>query len=161
MQVAGIMVNAKQESGWNPLRRGSGQFWGLFQVGKSKALELEKKYKAAGLDMSKYGYNISKYQGAGAQKNIPSKDLSKIVDIQLKYIYTCKPTGADWVSSLRKAKKVNEAAEIFVVKFEGATTSKHIEDNKIKYYSAYKGKYYQDAKKRRDYAADCYNSFAK
>ena len=161
VQVAGIMGNAMQESGWNPLRRSSGsQYWGLFQVGKSNALKLEKKYKAAGLNMKKYGYNVSTYQGSGAEKNIPKKDLSKILNCQLKFIYTCKPSGPDWVSPLKKAKTVNEAAEIFLVKFEGAVSSSNTEKNKIKYYSAYKGKYFQETDKRRKYAVKYYNKYA-
>ena len=125
MQVAGIMGNAMQESGWNPLRRSSGtQYWGLFQLGQSKSLALEKKYKAAGLNMKKYGYNVSTYQGAGAQKNIPKKDLATILDCQLKYVYNCKPSSPDWITPLKTAKSANEAAEIFVIKFEGAVVTK-------------------------------------
>jgi hypothetical protein len=102
-QAAGIMGNAEQESSWNPLRRGSGsQFWGLFQINRTLATALEDEYKAAGLDMTKYGYSVSTYQGIGAQNKISVEDMTTILDVQLYYIYGVKPTGADWITPLSK-----------------------------------------------------------
>jgi hypothetical protein len=160
-QVAGIMGNAMQESGWNPLRRGSNnQYWGLFQLNATMSRELQSLYRDAGLDMDTYGYDAKIYQGAGAQYNIPKNDLMKILEIQLEYIYNSKPTGSEWISRLRSASSVEEAAEVFLVQFEGATTSIRTSANEILYYYAYKGSYYQEARLRREYARTYYGIFA-
>jgi len=169
-QVAGIMGNAMQESGWNPLRRGgSSQYWGLFQIGstgqymgvaKHLAEELHKKYAEAGLDVNAYGYNVSTYQGIGAQSNIPSNDLRKILAVQLDFVYDCRPTSLDWITPLKSATSVEEAAEVFLVRFEGAVSTNKIPDNMISYFTPFIGAYYQETKKRRDYALYYYGQFS-
>ncbi len=157
-QTAGIMGNIMQESSWNPLRRGSGSsFWGLVQLGRSFSLELERQYEAAGLNLTEYGYDVKTYQGIGAQKNIPRNDLAAILDVQLNYIYGCKPTSRDWISPLMDASSVEEAAEVFLVRFEGAVEKTNlVEDNKIKYFLAFLDAYYQETSKRRNYALQYY-----
>jgi hypothetical protein len=150
-QVAGIMGNVMQESGWNPLLRDSGSpYWGLFQVGQSLSKDLEKSYSSAGLDMAQYGYNVSKYQGIGAQAKISRNDLTTMLDIQLNFIYTCKPTESEWITPLKKATSASEAAEVFLVMFEGAKSEREIQANKLLYFRA--GSFYQEAEKRRGYA---------
>ena len=159
-QVAGIMGNAMQESSWNPLRRGTNSgYWGLFQINSTMATELEEKYRASGLDMSKYGYNESINQGIGAEANISREDLAMILEIQLDYVYGVRPTGSDWISAVSNATSVEVAAEAFLVRFEGATTSNKIEDNKILYYELKKGHYYQETDKRREYAKEYYQLY--
>ena len=159
LQTAGVMGNIEQESNWNPLRRGSSstQFWGLFQLNSTLSNQLHTKYASAGLDMTKYGYGISTYWAIGAQNNIPFADLEKIVMTQLDHIYACKPTGADWITPVKDATTVNEAAEAFLVRFLGAVTSAQTDANKIKYFTPALNKYYQETEKRRTYA-DSYTS---
>ncbi len=149
------MGNIEQESGWNPLRRASSSvpYWGLFQINATLSNELHNKYANAGLDMTKYGYGVSTYWAAGAQDNIPLSDLETIVMTQLDYIYTCKPTGADWITPVKAATSANEAAEAFLVRFEGAVTSTHTDANKIMYFAPALNQYYQEAANRRSYAA--------
>ena len=158
IQAAGIMGNIMQESSWNPLCLGVGSsFWGLFQLNEELALELESLYRDVGLDMALYGYNVSKYQAIGAEKYIPFGDLMPILETQLWFVYNkCKPTGSDWESVLRTANTTNEAAEMFLVLFEGARGSK-VSENLLLYYRA--GGYFQDAEKRRNHVAYYYDMF--
>lgn len=159
-QVAGIMGNVKQESDFHPLLRDNGsQYWGLFQIGNGLPNQLEKKYQRAGLNMNKYGYSVRTYQTANGKKKIPKKDLPKILKCQLDYIYKCKPTEQKWIKPLKKAKSVNEATEIFLVKFEGASSTKTTKENRINYYSYKIGKYFQETAKRRKYANDLYKKY--
>lgn len=109
--------------------------------------------------MKKYGYNVSTYQTANGKKKIPKKDLPKILKCQLDFIYDCKPTEQKWIKPLKKAKSVEEATEIFLVKFEGATSDKTTEENRINYYSYKIGKYYQETAKRRKYAKEIYKKY--
>jgi len=156
-QVAGIMGNAEQESSWNPLRRrGKSQYWGLFQIDKTLSIELEKLYKASGLDMTKYGYNVALYNSIGSHTKIPVEDMSVILDMQLNFIYNQKPTSLDWITPLRNATSVNEATEVFLVRFEGAKSTIKSDDNKIKYYNNYIGTFYQETAKRRELAQKYY-----
>lgn len=120
---------------------------------------MEKKYRKAGLNMNKYGYSVRTYQTANGKKKIPKKDLPKILKCQLDFIYGCKPTGQKWIKPLKRAKSVNLATEIFLVKFEGATTKKSTKENRINYYSYKIGSYYQDTAKRRKYANQMYNKY--
>ena len=159
-QVAGIMGNVKQESDFHPLLRDNeSQYWGLFQISRKLSVQLEKKYEKADLNMKKYGYNVSTYQTANGKKKIPKKDLPKILKCQLDFIYDCKPTEQKWIKPLKKAKSVEEATEIFLVKFEGATSDKTTEENRINYYSYKIGKYYQETAKRRKYAKEIYKKY--
>jgi len=161
-QVAGIMGNARQESTWNPLARGSGRsYWGLFQLNQTLAMQLDEKYREAGLDMSVYGYNAKTYQATGAHKNIPRSDLAKILEVQLEFVYNCKPTGSNWVSRLGTATSVGEATEVFLVLFEGAINSSANprSGDKLLHYNV--GKYYQEADSRRTYAMTYYNMFTR
>jgi len=153
------MGNVEQESSWNPLRRSSSstQYWGLFQINSTLSNQLHTKYASAGLDMTKYGYGISTYWAIGAEKKIPFTDLVKIMNTQLDHIYGCKPTGADWITPVKAATSANEAAEAFLVRFEGAVSSTQTDANMIKYFAPALGKYYQETAKRRTYAVT-YNS---
>ena len=91
-------------------------------------------------------------QSFGAETKIPLGDMTKILDVQLKYIYGVKPTSLDWITPLSKATSAEEAAEVFLVRFEGAYSRNKIDANKIKFYKDYLGAYYQEAAKRREYA---------
>lgn len=154
------MGNIKQESDFHPLRRRSGsQFWGLFQIRKELSLELEKKYIEKKLSKNKYGYEAKTYQSVNGKKKIPKKNLPTILQCQLDYIYECKPTGQKFTKSLKKAKSVEEATEIFLVMFEGATSKKTTKENRINYYSYKIGKYYQETAKRRKYANEIYKKY--
>ena len=62
-----------------------------------------------------------------------------------------KPTGADWITPLHAAKSAEEAAEVFLVRFEGAKTTKETENNKIKFYKPFIDRYYQETDQRREY----------
>ena|GEM_PF-2634372 len=160
-QTAGIMGNIMQESTWNPLCRDAGRsFWGLTQINKNLSLELETKYKAAGLDMTKYGYDSWKYHKIGDEKNIPREDLEIILDVQLNHIYNCRPTDLDWISKLNNTSSVEEATECFLIYYEAATTSKTGSEHNITHYSSHIGRKYQEAKKRREYALKYYNEYA-
>ena|GEM_PF-1330365 len=160
IQTAGIMGNIRQESSWNPLARGVGRsYWGLFQLNRSLAVDLHEKYKEAGLNMAVYGYDAATHQSIGGHENISFEDLSKILDIQLKFIYNCKPTGRDWVSELSNAVAIGEAAEVFLVRFLGAVnnSANPRTGDKLLYYLP--GSYYQEADKRREYASRYYETF--
>ena len=153
-QAAGVMGNAEQESSWNPLARSNGsQYWGLFQINKTLATQLDSKYKEAGLDITKYGYSVSTYQGPGAHTKISVEDMAIILDIQLNYIYGETPSGVNWITPLSNAETSAEAAEVFLVRFEGAKSTNRIESNRIKFYKGYIDTYYQEAAKRRENAA--------
>lgn len=161
-QVAGIMGNAMQESTFNPLRRGSGPYWGLFQLNKEASLELEKRYKEAGLDMDRYGYNVDDHQGIGEEEDIPRADLELILEIQLTFVDESEPAFRDWKSALKTASTVYESAENFLVNFEYADTDERVPKNQLLYYKydAEKPTYFQDAKARREYAKICYERFS-
>jgi hypothetical protein len=103
--------------------------------------------------MNKYGYSVSTYWASGAQNNIPLDDLQTIVTVQLNHIYDCKPTGADWITPVKAASSINEAAEAFLVRFEGAVSNTQTDANKIKYFTPALNNYYQDTAQRRNYAA--------
>ena len=159
-QVAGIMGNAMQESTFNPLRRRQGgQYWGLFQIKKEDSLQLESRYKEAGIDISAYGYNARKYQEIGGEASIPREDLEMILDIQLDFAYTYDPSGHKWVSKLRTANSVEEAAENFLVNFEGATIDKNDPEHQLLYYKG-SSRNFQHAKSRREYARTYYNKYS-
>jgi len=161
-QVAGIMGNARQESSWNPLRRSSGsQFWGLFQLNSTLSQNLHNAYRDAGLDMTKYGYSVSTYWGVGAQNNIPINDLAKILSVQLDFVYGCRPTGSDWITRLLAATSAEEAAEIFLIFFEGAINNSNNPraGDKILFYQPNTVRHYQEADKRRTAAKEYYNQF--
>ena len=160
-QVAGIMGNVMQESGWNPLSRSSGSsYWGLVQLNSTLSSQLNTAYSNAGLNMSDYGYTVSKYQGAGAQNNIPINDLTIILSVQLNFIYGCTPTGGNWKTPLGASASIEESAEIFLTVFEGAVSTNPVAANKIIYYTPYLNKYYQGAEQRRNSAVVYYNKFA-
>jgi hypothetical protein len=159
-QVCGIMGNVSQESNWQPLLRGkNSQYWGLVQVGKDLSFGLQDKYRESGLNITLYGYNVSTYQGNNIYGTIPESDLMKIIEVQLPYIYYCRPTGYDWIPELKKAATVNLAAETFLVRFEGANNGREIDSNLIKYYEPRIGHYFQETGKRRDYAQGHYNYY--
>ena len=165
-QTAGIMGNIFQESSWNPLRRrSSSQYWGLFQLSSNLANELHNLYRNSGLDMARYGYNVSTFHGIGAEANIPRGDLTTILSIQLSFARNERPTARDWETPLRNASSYMEAAEVFLVDFLGAITphGDTNEDNRIIYYDMsnhrLNGRRFQEARQRREHAETYFNQF--
>jgi len=165
-QVAGIMGNVFQESSWNPLRRETGSsFWGLFQISNQYnplADGLEERFREAGLDISRFGYDVSTYQGIDARHNIPREYLERIVAIQLEYIYTLRPTAQDWETPLRNATTPEEAAEVFVVRYLGAINTRDTprEGDRLLYHEA-SHSYWQNVDARRGFARRYYDEFAR
>jgi len=135
VQTAGIMGNLFQESSWNPLRRSSGsQFWGLFQLNRTLALQLHAEYERAGLDMSRYGYDITTHHAIGGRDTIPRNDLTTILAVQLEFAYNQRPTPREWNQPLRAATSAEEAAEIFLVNYLGAVSGGQAEGDRLLYH---------------------------
>jgi hypothetical protein len=122
---------------------------------------LNERYRQAGLDMDRYGYDVSIYQGIGRHVGIPKDDLVAILLVQLECIMTLKPTTLDWITPLLNATSVGEATEIFLVLFEGAENRRENprDGDNLLYYTASRATHYQGADRRRDYAKIYYDMF--
>jgi hypothetical protein len=151
VQVAGILGNAKQESTLRPLAlSGNKKYWTMFQLNTGLWGALDRQLRAAGL--GKYVDNRGQAPDA--------KDLDKVLGIVLEYSYNQKPTGSDWVSKLKAASTVEEAAEVFAIFYEGCVGGKGGNDV-IKYYKPRQGERFQEIDNRRVYARGFYNQYAR
>jgi hypothetical protein len=160
VQAAGIIGNAQQESGLWPLVRsggGSGNYWGLFQWDiDGREAGLRQKMIDSGYEQYTSGHAEYYTAGSEASQNISPTVLADIIRIQVEYalseIRTFQGTG--WIEHVRATSSPDEAAEAFLVIFEGAIAGSdaQIEANRIDFWAPALGRYYQEAVKRREYA---------
>ena len=149
-QVAGILGNAKAESGLVVTRSSNGNYFGLFQWGSGRKANLFKRINNAGLSK----YTSSEYWGSDAEQKIPKADYDKLLQVELEY--TLEETDLNWQEEIKKADTPEMAAEIFLVLFERAVNG----SSEILYYAPYAGRLYQGTKARRDYAKEYYSQYA-
>ncbi len=149
-QVAGILGNAKVESGLEPTRASNSTFFGLFQWGYGRKAALVNKLAAAGLEK----YTSSEYWPSGAYKKIPEDDLDKILTIELEF--SIEENSFNWIAEVKKQTTVEAAAEAFLAIFERAVGG----NSPILYYEPYKGLLYQGTAMRRDFAKQFYDKYA-
>ncbi len=149
-QVAGILGNAKAETGVEPTRASNSSYWGLFQWRLDYAPALVEKVNQAGLGK----YFGSEWWPAGKSKDIPAGDLDQLLQIQLDF--TMEKSAFDWITEVKKQTDVNAAAEAFLAIFERAVGG----NSPILYYEPYKGLLYQGTSARRDYANEYYKQFS-
>ena len=162
-QAAGIIGNAQQESGLWPLRWSNGSgYWGLFQwdIGGREA-GLKQKMIDAG-----YAAYTSEHRGAYGSANseasqaIPPDVLADILRIQLEHAMSETRTfdGVGWVEQVKSTSSPEEAAEAFLVIFEGAVATtdaaKTRERNRIDFWQPAAGRYYQETAERREHALE-------
>jgi hypothetical protein len=94
--------------------------------------------------------NFNAIQVAGIMGNLQEDnklDQANSSD-EVKNMYKNKPQNRDWTSELKKAKSVEEAAEVFLVRYVGKKTGEKNGDNELQYYL----RFYQHAEKRRNVA---------
>ena len=149
-QAAGILGNAKQETGLEPTRASNSSFFGLFQWGHSRRTQLINKLTDAGLGQ----YTQPEYWPAGASKKIPENDLDRILEIELELSLT--ENDYDWQTEVKKQTTPEAAAEAFLAIFERAVNG----ESPILYYTPYIGLYYQGTANRRKYAREFYDEYA-
>ncbi len=149
-QVAGILGNAKAETGVEPTRASNSSYWGLFQWYLDYNPKLVERIKAAGLEK----YMQPEWWPSGKSKDIPADDLDKILTIQLDYSMD-KP-AFDWITEVKKQTTVEAAAEAFLAIFERAVGG----DSPILYYTPYIGLLYQGTTQRRNFAKEFYEKYA-
>ena len=150
VQVAGILGNAKAETGVEPTRAGNSSYYGLFQWHTGYNAKLLDKIREAGLGK----YLDPEWWPAGKSKDIPSDDLDRILQIELDY--SINDYAFDWVTEVKKQTTVEASAEAFLVIFERAVGG----ESPILYYEPYKGLMYQATARRREFAQEYYKQFA-
>lgn len=150
MQVAGILGNTKQESDNTVTLSKNGNFYGLFQYHTGYNQALLDKITAAGLG----DYLTSKWWSAEDAQKVPAADFDKLLKIELDY--AMDGYGADWIPEVKKQSSVEAAAEAFLTMFERAVGG----DSPILYHEPFKGLYYQDTDKRRNYALEYYKRYS-
>lgn len=150
VQVAGILGNAKAETGVEPTRASNSSYWGLFQWYLGYAPKLVEQINNAGLGK----YFDSEWWPAGKSKDIPAADLDQLLQIELDY--TMEHADFDWITEVRKQTTVEAAAEAFLAIFERAVGG----NSPILYYEPYKGLLYQGTSARRDYAKEFYEKYS-
>jgi predicted esterase len=153
-QVAGILGNANAESGLTPTRSVDGSFYGLFQWGYGRRVQLFERMQAEGLGK----YLDAEYWGAGAEEKIPADDLDHIIQVELEHSFDENDTK--WQTELKTATTPEEAAEIFLVHFERAVANGYTPTTLIEYYTPYIGIPYQGTKQRRDFAKEFYEEYS-
>lgn len=150
VQVAGILGNAKAETGVEPTRASNSSYWGLFQWYLGYAPKLVEQINNAGLGK----YFDSEWWPAGKSKDIPAADLDQLLQIELDY--TMEHADFDWITEVKKQTTVESAAEAFLAIFERAVGG----NSPILYYEPYKGLLYQGTSARRDYAKEFYEQYS-
>jgi len=150
VQVAGILGNAKAETGVEPTRASNSSYWGLFQWYLGYAPKLVEQINSAGLGK----YFDSEWWPAGKSKDIPANDLDQLLSIQLNY--TMEHADFDWITEVKKQTTVEAAAEAFLAIFERAVGG----NSPILYYEPYKGLLYQGTSARRDFAKEFYEQYS-
>ncbi|MCQ2571059.1 MAG: phage tail tip lysozyme [Candidatus Saccharibacteria bacterium] len=150
IQVAGILGNAKAETGVEPTRSSTGAFYGLFQWHTGYNQKLLDQIRQAGLGK----YLEAEWWPSGKSKDIPQNDLDHLLQIELDY--TMNGYAFDWISEVKKQSTVEAAAEAFLAIFERAVNG----DSPILYYEPYAGLLYQGTSKRRDYAKEYYAQYS-
>ena len=149
-QVAGILGNAKAETGVEPTRASNSSYWGLFQWRLDYAPKLVSQINEAGLGK----YFGSEWWPAGKSKDIPANDLDQLLSIELDY--TMEHADFDWITEVKKQTSVEAAAEAFLTIFERAVGG----NSPILYYEPYKGLLYQHTDRRRTYAKEYYDQYS-
>ncbi len=149
-QTAGILGNAKAESGPGATRASNSSYWGLFQWGGGRKDRLFKKLNEAGFSK----YTSQEYWGTDAENKMPPEDYDGILRIELEF--TMSEKDLDWQEELKKANSPEMAAEIFLVLFERAVGG----NSEIIYYAPYAGRLYQATSKRRDFAKEYFNLYS-
>ena len=150
VQVAGILGNAKAETGVEPTRASNSSYWGLFQWYLGYAPKLVEQINNAGLGK----YFGSEWWPSGKSKDIPAGDLDQLLSIQLNY--TMEHADFDWITEVKKQTTVEAAAEAFLAIFERAVGG----NSPILYYEPYKGLLYQGTTARRDFAKEFYEQYS-
>ena len=150
VQVAGILGNAKAETGVEPTRASNSSYWGLFQWYLGYVPKLVEQINSAGLGK----YFDSEWWPAGKSKDIPADDLDQLLSIQLNY--TIDHADFDWITEVKKQTTVEAAAEAFLAIFERAVGG----NSPILYYEPYKGLLYQGTSARRDFAKEFYEQYS-
>ena len=150
VQVAGILGNAKAETGVEPTRASNSSYWGLFQWYLGYVPKLVEQINNAGLGK----YFDSEWWPAGKSKDIPADDLDQLLSIQLNY--TIDHADFDWITEVKKQTTVEAAAEAFLAIFERAVGG----NSPILYYEPYKGLLYQGTSARRDFAKEFYEQYS-
>lgn len=152
-QTAGILGNAKAETGLNfTIAGSSGYYWGLFQWGGGRRENLFVKMREAGLGK----YLDPMYWGYNDESNIPEGDLDRILQVQLDYALS--EQDYDWQNEIKKTNSPEAAAEVFLTLFERAVGISW--GSPILYYEPFRGILYQAAAERREYALEYYQQYS-
>ena len=149
-QTAGILGNAKVESGPGATRASNSSYWGLFQWGGGRKDRLFAKLKEVGFDK----YTSKEYWGSDAEKKMPQDDYDGILRVELEF--TMSEKDLNWQEEIKKATSPEMAAEIFLVLFERAVGG----NSEIKYYAPYAGRLYQATERRREFAKEYFNKYS-
>jgi hypothetical protein len=155
-QIAGVLGNVRAESSYNPLIRSSSGYMGLFQWDKDgRWPPLYAILQAEGLGQyfdGSYTHNSDA---------VPQGDFDRILEIQIDYALSESRGG--WIEKVRSAQTPEEAAEIFLIYFEGAIATKdsqRIPSNQIMHYAPKIGEYYQATTERRTFARELLEQYA-
>ena len=144
IETAGIMGNLATETGgtYNPTIANSAGYWGLVQWGPgARKNGVQQRLESAGISYA-HSDNVD-------MNSIPGDVLYGMVKIELDYmIWEGQGNDNNFVSDIKHASSINEAAEIFLVDSERATGG----DSPIKYYSPKMGILYQGTESRRNNA---------
>ena len=150
-QIAGIVGNAQMESGLEPSRSVTGDYFGLFMLcdcPQRQAMFDEMDRQGVGK------YTNPEYWGVGESDFDSAEDMEKFLDIMLTY--TMNPNDDRWMTELHNAETPEESAEIFLVHYERAYGG----SDTIDCYEPYKGLHYQSAEDRREAARSWYEVFS-
>lgn len=152
-QVAGIIGNAQTESGFEPSRSTTGDYFGLFMLCDCP----QRQEMFAEMERQGVGkYTGPEYWGDGASDFDSAEDMDKFLDIMLTY--TMNPDDDRWMTELHNAETPEESAEIFLVHYERAIGGGGC--STIEYYEPFKGLHYQNVEDRREAARAWYNYFS-
>lgn len=175
-QAAGLMGNFEAESGNNPVMEVDDSCWGIAMIctwsGQYDASR--QAFRDAGL--GKYVGHPTEYSGYEGDKNIPSDDLDKVIQIMVGWIIKiCNSSndlpwldGKTYTEWIKTAQTPEEAAEMFAVTYERpvcfsnstwgsrCVRPEHIGNN----WDQSNGNGYQDLDRRRDYAREFYEKYS-
>lgn len=165
--IAGIMGNLKQESGFNPFSHTGGtSFYGIYQTSDSKFIrDVE----------GKFGSQWGKEPSDSVAGEAIAFELNWLTQKNERWLGKGWATKFGFVNHLTSVKNNTPEAysDLFLMAVEGAVTGTTSADNALEdpgvialgtgsfSSSAGGGKYYQEAKKRRTYAKEIFDKYAK
>lgn len=144
IETAGIMGNLATETGgtYNPTIVNPLGYWGLVQWGGSRKSSVQDRLSQAGVGSYATANNSD-------MNSIPGDILYSMIKVELDYmIWEGQGNENNFISHIKNASSVNEAAEIFLVDSERAVGG----SSPIKYYAPKMGVMYQGTESRRNNA---------